>query len=69
MEKFKELAKFAFDSNNDSPRKVTFFNEDIPKGLDHFGFMNESSKGVERTFSFIHLSLQEYLAAWHHLCT
>ena len=73
MEKFKVLAKFAFDSyhhNNDSPRKVPFFNEDIPKGLDHFGFMNEStemyaSKGVERTFSFIHLSLQEYLAAWH----
>ena len=44
--------------------------EDIPEGLVHFGFMNESTemyagKGVEQTFSFLHLSLQEYLAAWH----
>ena len=81
IEKFKVLAKFAFDSyhtgsRQDSlyymptTRKVTFFKEDIPKGLLHFGFMNESTemyagKGVEQTFSFLHLSLQEYLAAWH----
>ena len=49
---------------------MIFFKEDIPKGLVHFGFMNESTemyagKGVEQTFSFLHLSLQEYLAAWH----
>ena len=49
---------------------MTFLKEDIPEGLVHFGFMNESTemyagKGVERTFSFLHLSLQEYLAAWH----
>ena len=24
-----------------------------------------AGKGVEQTFSFLHLSLQEYLAAWH----
>ena len=56
--------------HNGESRKVTFFEEDIPEGLVHFGFMNESTemyagKGVERTFSFLHLSLQEYLAAWH----
>ena len=68
---FKILAKFAFDSyHKGESRKVTFFKEDIPAGLVHFGFMNESTemyagKGVERTFSFLHLSLQEYLAAWH----
>ena len=68
---FKALAKFAFDSyHKGMRRKVTFFKEDIPEGLVHFGFMNESTemyagKGVERTFSFLHLSLQEYLAAWH----
>ena len=74
---FKTMAKFAFDSyhvfgsNKSEPkRKVTFFKEDIPEGLVHFGFMNESTelyagKGVEQTFSFLHLSLQEYLAAWH----
>ena len=71
MDNFKTLAKFAFDSyHQGKPRKVTFFKEDIPEGLVHFGFMNESSemyasRGVERTFSFLHLSLQEYLAAWY----
>ena len=68
---FKTLAKFAFDAYHKGElRKVTFFKEDIPKGLVHFGFMNESTemyagKGMEQTFSFLHLSLQEYLAAWH----
>ena len=72
MEKFKVLAKFAFDSYHciGESKKVTFFKEDIPEGLVHFGFMNESTemyagKGVEQAFSFLHLSLQEYLAAWH----
>ena len=71
MEIFKVLARFAFHSyHKGRSRKVTFFKEDIPEGLVHFGFMNESTemyagKGVERTFSFLHLSLQEYLAAWH----
>ena len=51
-------------------RKVTFFKEDIPEGLVHFGFMTGSTelyidKGVEQAFSFLHLSLQEYLAGWH----
>ena len=69
--KFEELAKFAFNSYHViGEKKVTFFQEDIPEGLVHFGFMNESTemyagKGVEKTFSFLHLSLQEYLAAWH----
>ena len=72
MEKFKVLAKFAFDSYHckSKSKKVTFFKEDIPEGLVHFGFTNESTemyagKRVEQTFSFLHLSLQEYLAAWH----
>ena len=96
MERFRDLAKFAFDSyrtgrplkhvsvsrfrtrkirffdsyHKGESKKVTFFKEDIPEGFVHFGFMNESTemyagKGVEQTFSFLHLSLQEYLAAWH----
>ena len=71
MERFRILAKFAFDSyHKGESRKVTFFKEDIPEGLVHFGFMNESTemyagKGIGKTFSFLHLSLQEYLAAWH----
>ena len=71
MERFRVLAKFAFDSyHKGESKKVTFFKEDIPEGLVHFAFMNESTemyagKGVEQTFSFLHLSLQEYLAVWH----
>ena len=69
LEKFKSLAKFAFDTHKGWP-KVTFFKDDLPEGLVHFGFLNESTemyacKGVEHTFSFLHLSLQEYLAAWY----
>ena len=71
MERFRVLANFAFDSYHKwESKKVTFFKEDIPEGLVHFGFMNESTemyagKTVEQTFSFLHLSVQEYLAAWH----
>ena len=71
MELFKTLAKFAFDSYHEGEtKKVTFFEEDIPRGLVYFGLMNESiemyaDKGMERSYSFLHLSLQEYLAAWH----
>ena len=71
MELFKTLAKFAFDSYHEGEtKKVTFFEEDIPRGLVYFGLMNESTemyvdKGMERSYSFLHLSLQEYLAAWH----
>ena len=72
MEKFKLLAKFAFDSYHEgTSRKFTFSEEDVPEGLVHFGFMNECSEMFagsgprESTFSFLHLSLQEYLAAWY----
>ena len=71
MELFNTLAKFAFDSYHEGKtKKVTFFEEDIPRGLVPFGLMNESiemyaDRGMERSYSFLHLSLQEYLAAWH----
>ena len=71
LAKFSKLARFAFESYHSvEERKITFFKEDIPDGLEHFGFMNESTemyagKGEEHTYTFLHLSLQEYLAAWH----
>ena len=71
LAKFSKLARFAFESYHSAEeRKITFFKEDIPDGLEHFGFMNESTemyagKGEEHTYTFLHLSLQEYLAAWH----
>ena len=71
MSRFRTRKIRFFDSyHKGESKKVTFFKGDIPEGLVHFGFMNESTemyagKGVEQTFSFLHLSLQEYLAAWH----
>ena len=71
VSRFRTRIARSFDSyHKGESKKVTFFKEDIPEGLVHFGFMNESTemyagKGVEQTFSFLHLSLQEYLAAWH----
>ena len=42
LEKFKVLAKFAFDSyHKGESKKVTFFKEDIPELLVHFWFKNE----------------------------
>ena len=68
FEKFKNLAKFAFSSYHKSDSmKVNFIKQDFPQDFFHFGFMNEMyfGHGVERTFSFLHISLHEYLAAWH----
>ena len=71
LAKFSELARFAFESYHSAKeRKITFFKEDMPNGFVHFGFMNQStemyaSRGEEQTYTFLHLSLQEYLAAWH----
>ena len=70
VEEQKLIHRFKKAASTTTPRKVTFFKEDIPEGFVHFGFMNEyiemyAGKGVEQTFSFLHLSLQEYLAAWH----
>ena len=43
---------------------------DLPSSFDHFGFMNMMSSlhvegGPEVTFNFLHLTLQEFLAAYH----
>ena len=72
---FKTLANFAFYQYHES-KMITFFKEDIPEEFVHFGLMNESTEMYatttgEKTFSFLHLSLQEYLSAWHlaHACS
>ena len=68
FKKFKNLSKFAFDSYHKGElTKVNFMKEDIPQDFFHFGFMNEMyfGHGVEQAFSFLHISLHEYLAAWH----
>ena len=51
-------------------QQLTFSQIDLPAGFDHLGFMNKAknvyiSKGVPASLNFLHLTLQEYLAAFH----
>ena len=62
------LSKVAFDGIE--KQKLVFYKHELPKGFQHLGFMNECrelyvDRGVESSYNFLHLSLQEYLAAWY----
>ena len=62
------LSKIAFDGIEQ--QKLVFYKHELPEGFQHMGFMNECrelyvDKGVESSYNFLHLSLQEYLAAWY----
>ncbi len=61
---FDNLAKLAFE--NFENEQLIF--ETVPSDLDHFGFLNEISSlygGEEKSFNFLHLTIQEFLAAYH----
>ena len=62
------LSKIAFDGIKQ--QKLVFYKHELPEGFLHMGFMNECrelyvDRGVESSYNFLHLSLQEYLATWH----
>ena len=62
------LSKIAFDGFKQ--QKLIFYKHELPEGFQHMGFMNECTelyvdRGVESNYNFLHLSLQEYLAAWY----
>ena len=61
---FDDLAKLAFE--NFEKEQLIF--DTVPSDLDHFGFLNEMSSlygGEEKSFNFLHLTIQEFLAAYH----
>ena len=65
---FRTLCMVAFDGIKH--QKVIFYKHELPRHFKHMGFMNECrelyvTRGVESSYNFLHLSLQEYLAAWH----
>ena len=50
-------------------QKLMFYKHELPDGFKHMGFMSECrelcvDRGMESNYNFLHLSLQEYLAAW-----
>ncbi len=61
---FADLAKLAFEYFE----KEQLIFDTVPSDLDHFGFLNEMSSlygGEEKSFNFLHLTIQEFLAAYH----
>ena len=66
---FREICKVAFGGI--CVQQLTWNN--LPESFDHLGFMTKSSslhvqEGPEISFSFLHLTVQEFLAAFHISC-
>ena len=64
---FTSLARIAFEKLKLNELVFSLPDED---NADHMGFMNVSiemyiDSGVHQSYNFLHLSIQEYLAAWH----
>ena len=67
---FKEMCQFAYLSLKESNPKMTFSSVQLYQSFDHsvkegyLGLMTTFSVYDEESFQFLHLSIQEFLAAW-----
>lgn len=66
---FDKLAELAYEGTCVNSQ-VTFPEEDLPSGLDTLGLMQSSMElhidaGAKTSFNFLHLTIQEFLAAYH----
>ena len=57
----------------ESITKVVFFDHDVGKSFQHLGLLNEVKEmyvceGTKTSYSFLHLRIQEFLAAWYIAC-
>ena len=61
---FSKLCKFAYDNLKQNPPKLTFFSSELTE--DYLGLMTSFAEyGYgKKTYQFLHLSIQEFLAAW-----
>ena len=67
---FDNLTKLAYKGICINQRQVIFSEEELPCGLDTLGFMQSSmelyvDEGAKKSFNFLHLTIQEFLAAYH----
>ena len=63
---FKQLAQLAFEQF--VKHNAVFYSQDVPKELVHFGFLDSVSSlygGGVVSYNFLHLTIQEFLAAYH----
>ena len=70
---FDNIASLAYKGICKKDQQVIFPQDEIPSGLDTLGLMQSSMElhvdiGTEKSFNFLHLTIQEFLAA-HHLLT
>ena len=61
---FLKLCKLAYDNLKQNPPKLTFSSSELPE--DYLGLMTSFAEyGYgKKTYQFLHLSIQEFLAAW-----
>ena len=63
---FKQLAQLSFEQFE--KYNVVFYSQDVPKMFIHFGFLDSVPAlygGGGVSYNFLHLTLQEFLAAYH----
>ena len=70
---FNNLTKLAYEGICKNKYQIIFTEDEIPSDLDTLGLMQSSMElhvdiGIEKSFNFLHLTIQEFLAA-HHLLT
>ncbi len=66
----KRVSKLAYRGLFEKEVQLEFSSSDVGEGFDHLGLLSVSkemyvTKGAKTSYSFPHLSMQEFLAAWH----
>ena len=67
---FRKMCKVAYRGIFQKTQKIIFSADDIPSDLDTLGLMQSSMElhvdvGAKKSFNFLHLTIQEFLAACH----
>ena len=69
----KRVSELAYRGLKEEDVQVAFSDEDVGEDFQHLGLLTEAKmlyvyEGAKSSYSFPHLSLQEFLAAWHLAC-
>ena len=69
----KRVSQLAYSGLFKEDVQLVFTDSDVGEGFQHLGLMNAVKEmyvceGAATSYSFLHLSIQEFLAAWHISC-
>ena len=67
------VSELAYNGLNKEDIQLVFTDSDVGEGFQHLGLLSETKEmyvceGAVSSYSFLHLSIQEFLAAWHVKC-